>query len=64
MIKTYSLVIWNSETGDTMNATLMGVNAEITEETFEMIYGEHLKVIHIFEGELPPKSYRSLPYMN
>jgi hypothetical protein len=58
------MVVWNTETGDFKNATQMAVNAEIAEETFELTYGEHLKVIHTYEGVLPPKVYRSLPYIN
>jgi hypothetical protein len=59
MIKTYTMVIWNMETGDFKNATQMAVNAEAA-----VTYGEHFKVINTYEGELPPKVYRSLPYIN
>jgi hypothetical protein len=58
------MVVWNTETGDFNNANQLAVNSELAKETFEMTYGEHLKVIHTYEGELPPKTYRSLPYIN
>lgn len=63
MLKIYSLVVWVEETGDFKNASQPAVNEELAAEVFEMMYGNQVKIVHIFEGEHPPKTYRSLPYI-
>ncbi|WP_201715514.1 hypothetical protein [Rossellomorea arthrocnemi] len=64
MIKTYSMVVFVKETGDFKNATILSVSEELAKETFELLFGNNIMVIHTFEGEFPSKTYRSLPYIN
>lgn len=59
----YWLVVRNSETGDYENAKFCSTfqESDATDE-FENIY-PNLKVIHIGQGDEPPKTYQSLPYI-
>lgn len=60
------MVVWNKMSGDFKNAT---IDSNLTEDKDELVNGfqknnpEYL-VIHIGEGALPPKTYRSLDYIN
>ncbi|WP_182101563.1 hypothetical protein [Niallia taxi] len=62
-LNTYSFVVWDANSGDFMNALSYGVNEEIAEELFHLLYGDELKVIHKFLGDKPGITYRSLPYV-
>ncbi|MCA1064365.1 hypothetical protein QTG56_22360 (plasmid) [Rossellomorea sp. AcN35-11] len=63
--KPYWMVVWNKITGDFRNAKTKTVTANQTEiaKGFEEEYPGYL-VVHIGEGELPPKTYRSLDYIS
>jgi hypothetical protein len=63
-IQNYWMVIWNAATGDFNNAKFSSTrqDSEASDE-FENTY-PNLKVIHIGQGEEPPKAYRSLSYVN
>ena len=59
------MVVWNKKSGDFNNATINPKESENLEEVskkFENEYPDY-RVIHIGEGELPPKTYRSLDYI-
>ncbi|WP_209124506.1 hypothetical protein [Alkalihalobacillus sp. BA299] len=58
-IKLFWLVVWNQDSGDVKRAWTYGVSEELASELFELTH-EDQKVIHIGEGKLHPKSYRSL----
>ncbi|REE84565.1 hypothetical protein A8990_114100 [Paenibacillus taihuensis] len=64
-IQNYWLVVWNAETGELKNAKFTCTTSQESEASyeFENTYPK-LKVIHIGQGEKPPKTYRSLPYVN
>jgi hypothetical protein len=60
------MVVWNKKSGDFKNATIEGTqeeNTELISEKFEKDYPEY-RVIHVGEGAQPPKTYRSLQYVN
>jgi hypothetical protein len=64
--KKYWLVVYSNETGDFKNASMLAQpddNSETVSKKFEQKYPGY-RVIHIGEGELPPKTYRSLQYIN
>jgi hypothetical protein len=60
----YWMLVWNAETGDFKNAKFSSTfqESEAT-DAFENTY-PNLKVIHIGQGEEPPKTYRSLLTFN
>ncbi|WP_216831699.1 hypothetical protein [Alkalihalobacterium elongatum] len=64
---TFWLIVYNRETRDFLNDTLK-INREL-ELDLDKIIGDYENknkkylVIHIDEGELPPKTYRSLKYV-
>lgn len=60
----YWLVVWNKVTGDFRIALLRG-NTNNPEEIIAefSIKNPKYKVIHIGDGNLPPKTYRSLEYI-
>jgi hypothetical protein len=61
----YWLVVHSQVTGDFKNATMLAAHDEDIEEVaarFEQKNPEY-RVIHIGEGELPPKTYRPLEYI-
>lgn len=60
-----SLVVWNSKTGEVKNARYSNKGNSKNEVTqfIEKNFPD-LKVLHIFNGNTPSKSYRSLPYDN
>jgi hypothetical protein len=63
--KQYWIVAYSTEKGDFKNAKFL-TPSEKTEEvslSFEERYPGY-RVIHIGLGELPPKTYRSLEYLN
>lgn len=62
----YWLIVYSMETGDFKNATVSAQPEEETEEVGEAFEEKHpgYRVIHIGGGELPPKTYRSLQYIN
>ena len=63
--KVYWTVVWNETTGEFKVALLKDNSNNLEELTakFEMNNPEY-RVIHIGEGNLPPKTYRSLEYVN
>lgn len=57
------MVIWSKINGDFNNFALnSNLKLEDIEAGFEK-NNPNYKVIHIGEGALPPKTYRSLPYI-
>ncbi|WP_209125742.1 hypothetical protein [Alkalihalobacillus sp. BA299] len=61
----YWLVVYQMKTGDFKNATMLAESSDDTEkvsEKFENEFSDY-RVIHIGEGEFPPKTYRSLEYI-
>lgn len=62
----YWLVVYSKATGDFLNATTFSNTNEDTEKVSELFEQNNpgLLVIHIGEGEVPPKTYRSLQYVS
>jgi hypothetical protein len=62
----YWLVVRNKKTGDFQNARFWGNKTLIEENVNERFIKEHplYEVIHCGMGDLPPKGYRSLPYID
>lgn len=60
------LVVYSTETGDFKNASMTSTQDSDVDKTSEAFENKHpeYRVIHIGEGELPPKTYRSLQYVN
>ncbi|MCL7747329.1 hypothetical protein [Halalkalibacter alkaliphilus] len=66
MEATFWLVVYNQETRDFFNDTLM-INRELDLDKIVEDYenkNKKYQVIHVGEGEFPPKTYRSLKYVN
>lgn len=63
--KKYWMVVWKKTTGDFKIAFLKDNLNNIEELTtkFELKNPEY-RVIHIGRGDIPPKTYRSLKYIN
>lgn len=58
-----SLVVWNTETGEFKNGRVpFKKNSQTEVSQFVENRFPELKVIHVFKGKKPSKSYRSLPY--
>lgn len=63
---TYWLVVYSTETGDFKNASVSiseNLDIDTISELFEKNNPEY-RVIHIGEGESPPKTYRALEYID
>lgn len=57
------MVVWNTETGEFRNAKYQSdLDQEKAADHFQDKHPQ-LKVVHIGEGDLPPRTFRSLPYI-